>query len=141
MKEALLKMLLKAMAIWAWASYEEPASTQGYSQEELTDMIYEMDEASSDYSRSFFSAYVVTGVDCMDNGAYEQYVEFHVNQDNPEAEPESQIRDDGFPVVYFKFMGLDLTDYYEEASSSHSETKVKALESAAPTYQSEGYSI
>lgn len=115
MKEALLKMLLKAMAIWAWASYEEPASTQGYSQEELTDMIYETDEASSDYSRGFFSAYVVTGVDCMDNGAYEQYVEFHVNQDNPEAEPEPQIRDDGFPVVYFKFMGLDLTDYYEEA--------------------------
>ena len=62
-------------------------------------------------SRGVFSAYVVGGLDCMDDGSYDEYVEYVVNIPTDAAEPEAQVRSEEFPMIYFKFMGLDLTDY------------------------------
>ncbi len=68
-------------------------------------------EASASCARSVFSAYIVSGVDCMEDGSYDQYVK------EAEASPESRSRQEdsthsyeGFPKIYLKFMGLDLTD-------------------------------
>lgn len=78
---------------------------------------------SEPVSRSVFSAYVVTGVDCMEDGSYEEYVESLTNaqkaevQANEEASSETSLRFMGFPRTSLRFMGLDMTDYWRESET------------------------
>ena len=62
-------------------------------------------------SRGVFSADVVGGVDCMDDGSYEQYVKERAEYPQIRQKPEPEYEPDEFPAVYLGFMGLDVTDY------------------------------
>ncbi len=66
------------------------------------------------WSRSVFSAYIVGGLDCMDDGSYEEYVKEQAHVSNRREGREQADRSDAFPRIYLKFMGLDLTDCIDD---------------------------
>lgn len=75
------------------------------------------DSTSSGHSRGMFSSYVVGGLDCMDDGSYEDYVESLGEGPGTGTEQEEQVRTDAFPKIRLRFMGLDLTDYIGESDT------------------------
>lgn len=73
--------------------------------------LWEEDFQVEERSRGVFSAYVVGGVDCMDDGSYEEYVKERTGHPQIKEKQEPEYVPDDFPVVYLGFMGLDVTDY------------------------------
>ncbi len=78
-------------------------------------------------SRSLFSSYVVGGVDCMDDGSYDQYVEGLGTYPEPDGSDQPDAQPDDFPDLFFCFMGLDVTDYTADQGDSAQYNRCKAF--------------
>lgn len=113
MEKILLEIILAALLGWMyWAPYNDFGfQGEAWDEEFEEEDMWEEDPGVDKRSRGVFSAYVVGGVDCMDDGAYEQYVERQAQNPDIKDEPESEYIPDEFPDIYFQFMGLDVTDY------------------------------
>ncbi len=98
----------------------------------------EPESLSDPVSRSIFSAYVVAGVDCMEDGSYEEYVESLIDATEAEAQAKADgneeelpnnvsLRFTGFPKVSLRFMGLDMTDYWSGSETQSQPIPHKAF--------------
>lgn len=74
--------------------------------------------ASETEVRDAASAYLVSSIDAMDDGGYDAYLNTFINTDTPPdaSGPEGEGTR---PITYYKFWGLDDTDYYSDSTSEH----------------------
>lgn len=117
----LLRMVMAVYLGWiCWnpagdMGYDRPAADRQEPEYGVQDFGYsgEPDSSSQVRTRGLFSAYVVGGVDCMDDGSYEAYVQSLADNPGEGSRHEEQAGTEEFPKIYLRFMGLDLTDYIE----------------------------
>lgn len=126
MGELVLGVILAALLGWSWgtplgeADYvgrgqsQESQGQEGRSQESRNQETGDREErvsGSASWARSVFSAYIVGGLDFMDDGSYDSYVEIEADRGKYGEKPAPSWEDGRFPRIYLGFMGLDLTDY------------------------------
>ncbi len=140
MGKMLLQMMIAAYVGWTcwnpvWLDEALDTAEWGQEQPEWEDAGYSVgqvsprdtDPASQGYSRGMFSAYVVGGLNCMDDGNYEAYVKSLKENPDTRRKHEDQDRTDTFPKIYLRFMGLDLTDYIDPREPEGGVTRHKAF--------------
>lgn len=123
-----VEMIAVAFLSWGWMwrppfeefQREDPGKWGWQAPKSAQEEVREDDPEGETWSRGLFSAYVVGGLDCMDDGSYDQYLECAADDSADGVEPEIQVKSDGFPVIYLKFMGLDLTDYIRTGTTGRS---------------------
>ncbi len=125
MGKIVAEMILAAWFGWSWWTSFGNTDGREYDQMQRTAQVQEAAEErespSAAGSRSVFSAYIVDGLDCMDDGSYDDYGEFETNLVSSEDERDTDTPKDRFPKMHFGYMGLDLTDYVREGKGEQPE--------------------
>ncbi len=137
MEEIVLRVILAALLGLSWQSRPGMAGCEEYGQipgmaklqgeTGAEGQAYDPAPAAASGVRSVFSAYVVGGLDFMDDGSYDYYMEAEAESGASGEKPAPDDGEDRFPQIYFRFMGLDLTDYIKEGGEERESHYHKAF--------------